>query len=141
MLDDIEAIKQVQGQYGRAVDTKDWDLLRPTVTDDFDCDTGSSGRGATKGLEAFIARVSTNPAVTIHHAVLPEIKLTSPTTATGIWAAHLFAKIPDGSAIDSYGHYHNTYEKVGGSWRLSSLKLVWLHREMRPGQPVANKSA
>jgi hypothetical protein len=136
-LDDIEAIKQVQATYGRAVDTKQWDLLRPTVTDDFDCDTGSSGRGSTVGADAFIARVKTNPALTVHHAVLPEIELTSPTTANGIWAAHLFAKAPDGSAIDSYGHYHNTYEKVAGSWRLKSLKLVWLHREIRPGQPIA----
>jgi len=136
-MDDIEAIKKVQAQYGRAADTKDWDLLRPTVTEDFDVDTGASGRGATVGLENFIARVSTNPAITVHHALLPEIELTSPTTANGIWAVHLFAKAPDGSAIDSFGHYHNTYKKVDGSWRLKSLKLVWLHREVRPGQPIA----
>jgi hypothetical protein len=35
VLDDIEAIKRIQAQYGRAADTKDWPLLRPTVTDDF----------------------------------------------------------------------------------------------------------
>ena len=131
-MNDIEAIKRVQGQYGRAADTKDWDLLRPTVTDDFDCDTGAGGRGATKGLEAFIARVGTNPAVTVHHALLPEIELTSDTTATGIWAVHLFAKMPDGTGVDAFGHYRNSYLKVDGSWRLSSLKLEWLHREIRP---------
>jgi hypothetical protein len=131
-LDDIEAIKRVQGQYGRAADTKDWQLLRPTVTDDFDCDTGAGGRGATKGLEAFIERVGTNPAVTVHHALLPEIELTSDTTASGIWAVHLFAKMPNGVGVDAFGHYHNSYVKVDGAWRLSSLKLEWLHREMRP---------
>jgi ketosteroid isomerase-like protein len=136
-LDDIEAIKQVQGRYGRAADTKDWELLRPTVTDDFHCDTGAGGRGLTTGIDAFIGRVSTNPAVTVHHALLPEIELSSPTTAIGIWAVHLFAKAPDGSVIDAYGHYHNGYRKVDGSWRLSSLRLEWLHREIRPGQPIA----
>jgi hypothetical protein len=132
-MNDIEAIKRAQAQYGRAADTKNWELLRPTVTDDFDCDTGAGGRGATKGLEAFIQRVGTNPAVTVHHALLPEIELTSDTTATGIWAVHLFAKMPDGMSVDAFGHYHNGYVKVDGAWRLRSLKLEWLHREMRPG--------
>jgi hypothetical protein len=140
-MDDIEAIKRVQGQYGRAADTKDWDLLRPTVTQDFDCDTGAGGKGATKGIDAFMARVGANPAITVHHALLPEITLTSPTTATGVWAVHLFAKTPDGSAVDAYGHYHNSYSKQDGDWRLSSLRLEWLHREIRPGQPIAGGAA
>jgi hypothetical protein len=140
-MDDIEAIKQVQGTYGRAVDTGQWDLLRTTVTDDFSVDTGAQGKGATDGLEAFIARVKTNPSITVHHAILPEITLTSDTTADGIWAAHLFAKLPDGTAIDSYGHYYNTYEKVGDAWKIKSLLLVWLHREVRPGEPLAATSA
>jgi len=135
-MDDIEAITRVQAQYGRAADTKDWALLRPTVTDDFDCDTGSGGRGASMGVEAFIERVGTNPAVTVHHALLPEIELTSPTTATGIWAVHLFAKLPDGTTVDAYGHYHNAYEKVDGSWRLALLRLHTMHREIRPGAPL-----
>ncbi|HEY6533855.1 MAG TPA: nuclear transport factor 2 family protein [Acidimicrobiales bacterium] len=132
-MDDVEAIKKVQAQYCRAADTRDWDLLRATVTEDFFCDTGSSGRGATTGVEAFIDRVGTNPTVTVHHALLPEIELTTPSTAHGIWAVHLFAKTPDGTPVDSYGHYHNTYEKTGDAWRLSRLQLEWLHREVGPG--------
>ena len=131
-MDDIEAIKRVQGQYCRAADTKDWDLLRATVTDDFSCDTGSRGQGATVGIDAFLERMHAISVVTAHHALLPEIELTSPTTATGVWAVHNFTKLPDGSAIDGYGHYHNAYEKVDGSWRLSALKLQWLHQEIRP---------
>jgi len=130
-VDDIEAIRQVKARYSRAVDTKDWDLLRTTVTDDFSCDTGSQGKGATVGADAFIERVGTNPAVTVHHALLPEIALDSPTTASGVWAAHLFTPMPDGRTVDAFGHYHDTYEKVEGAWRLRSLRLEWLHREIR----------
>jgi len=136
-LDDIEAIKRVQAQYGRAADTKNWELLRPTVTDDFHCDTGAGGRGLTDGIDAFIARVGSNPAITIHHALLPEIDLTSATTAEGVWAVHLFATMPDGAVVDAFGHYFNSYRKVDGAWRMSSLKLEMLHREIRPGQPKA----
>jgi hypothetical protein len=131
-MDDIEAIKQLKARYGRAADTRDWDLLRTTVTDDFSCDTGAQGKGATVGIDAFIARVETNPSVTVHHALLPEIELTSATTATGIWAVHLFAPISGGGTVDAFGHYYDTYEKIDGAWRLRSLRLEWLHRELRP---------
>jgi ketosteroid isomerase-like protein len=134
-MDDIEAIKQVKARYGRAADTKDFTLLRTTITDDFSCDTGARGKGATQGADAFIERVRTNPDVTVHHALLPEIELTSPSTATGMWAVHLYAQSPDGGAMDAFGHYHDTYVKVDGSWRLSSLRLEWLHAERR--QPSA----
>lgn len=133
-LDDIEAIKQVQGKFLRAADTRDGDLIRTTIIDDFYCDTGSGGRGETKGIEAFVTRVKSTPALAIHHALMPEIELTSPTTANGIWAVHMFAKTADGSVIDGFGYYNNTYVKLGKSWRVSTLRLSWLHRESRPGQ-------
>ena len=130
-MDDIEAIKQVQGRFLRAADTQDADLVRTTIIDDFYCDTGSGGRGETRGIENFVVRISTTPALAVHHALMPEIELTSPTTAKGTWAVHMFAKTPDGSAIDGYGYYNNTYEKVAGAWRLSTLRLSWLHKETR----------
>jgi hypothetical protein len=136
-VDDVEAIKVVKARYGRAADTKDWDLLRTTVTDDFSCDTGGQGRGATVGIDAFIERVASNPSVTVHHALQPEIELTSATTATGVWAAHLFATTGGGGSVDAFGHYHDTYVKVDGAWRLQSLRLEWLHREVHPPQPPA----
>jgi hypothetical protein len=129
-MEDIEAIKHVRATYGRAADVRDWELLRTTVTDGYSCDTGA---GPTVGAEAFIERVKTNPAgmTTAHHALMPEITVTSPTTATGIWAVHIMARFEDGRAVDSFGHYHDTYEKVDGQWRLSSLRLEWLHGKGR----------
>ncbi len=129
-MDDIEAIEKVKAVYGRAADTRDWDLLRTTITDDFSCDTGA---GPTIGATAFMERVRSNPTeiTTAHHAVMPEIELTSPSTATGIWAVHMMARFADGRAVDGFGHYFDTYEKVDGSWRLSSLRLKWLHGKGR----------
>lgn len=129
-IDDIEAIKHLRATYGRAADTHDFDLLRTTVTDDYSCDTGA---GPTIGAEAFIERVKSNPPnmITAHHALMPEIELTSSTTATGIWAVHIMARFDDGRAVDSFGHYHDTYRLVDGKWRLSSLRLEWLHGKGR----------
>jgi hypothetical protein len=124
-MDDIEVIKTVKATYGRAADTRNWDLLRTTITDDFSCDTGA---GPTIGADAFMERVRSNPAeiTTAHHALMPEIELTSPSTATGIWAVHMMARFADGRSTDGFGHYFDSYEKVDGSWRLSSLRLEWL---------------
>src|SRR4249920_33617 len=100
VLDDIEAIKQVQGRFLRAADTRDTELIRTTIIDDFYCDTGSGGRGETRGVENFVTRISTTPALAVHHALMPEIELTSPETATGIWAVHMFAKTADGTVVN-----------------------------------------
>jgi hypothetical protein len=140
-VDDIEAIKQVQGRFLRAADTQDADLIRTTIIDDFYCDTGSGGRGETKGIEAFVTRITTTPALAVHHALMPEIELTSPDTANGTWAVHMFAKIADGSVVDGFGYYNNTYRKVDGAWRVSTLRLSWLHRESRPGEPIRRSAA
>jgi hypothetical protein len=141
VLDDIEAIKQVQARFLRAADTRDTDLVRTTIIDDFHCDTGSAGRGATSGIEDFVIRIATTPALAVHHALMPEIELTSPDTARGIWAVHMFASTADGTVVNGFGHYDNTYVKVEGEWRLSTLKLDWLHRDFRRGQPVAKGAA
>jgi hypothetical protein len=135
-VDDIEAIKVVQARYCRAADTRDWDLLRTTVTDDFSCDTGPGGLGATVGWEAFLTRMRSVEIVTVHVALLPEIELTSDSTATGIWAAQSLARTPDGLTVETFGHYHNEYVKTDGAWRLSVLRLEMLHREIRPPAPA-----
>lgn len=136
-MDDIEAIKKVQATFLRAADTRDTDLIRTTVIDDFYCDTGSGGRGETSGVEDFVVRIATTPAIAVHHALMPEIELTSATTAKGTWAVHMFAKMTDGRVVNGFGYYNNEYAKVDDTWRVTRLILTWLHREMQAGEPAA----
>jgi hypothetical protein len=136
-LEDLEAIKRVQHTFLRAADTRDGDLIRTTVIDDFYCDTGSGGRGETRGIEAFVTRITTTPAIAVHHALMPEIDFTAPDEATGIWAVHMFAKVASGQVVHGFGHYTNTYARIDGAWRLTTLRLTWLHRETQGGEPVA----
>ncbi len=42
---------------------------------------------------------SVGPVVTVHHGHMPEIEITSPTTASGIWAMQDFLKMPEGSPL------------------------------------------
>jgi hypothetical protein len=75
--------------------------------------------------------------VTVHHGHMPELRLTSPTTATGVWAMEDELWWPEGSPIrhlHGYGHYHETYAKTPAGWRISSMRLTRLQRLLDRGE-------
>lgn len=133
-MDDIEAIKQLKARYFRTMDTKDWDGMRAVFTDDVVVDTMSSGGGVVSGGDEFIAflRSMIGDVITVHHGHMPEITLTSATSATGIWAMEDRLRWPDGTELDGYGHYHEVYEKRDGEWRIRSTTLTRLRLDARP---------
>lgn len=132
MADDIEAIKQLKARYFRTMDTKRWDEMREVFTDDVTVDTTASGGGVVTGADEFLSflRDTLADVTTVHHGHMPEIELTGPTTATGIWALQDILVWPNGMRLDGHGHYHETYEKVDGQWRISSSTLTRLHMDM-----------
>jgi uncharacterized protein (TIGR02246 family) len=130
-LAEIEAIKQLKARYFRTMDTKDWDAMRQVFTDDVVMDTSSSGGGVVTGADEFMAFLQSaiGDVVTVHHGHMPEIELTSPTTATGVWAMEDMLRWPDGSEMHAYGHYHETYVKVDGAWRIATSTLTRLRTD------------
>ena len=131
MDDDIEAIRRLKARYFRTMDTKDWDGMREVFTDDVIIDTSESGGDVVRGADAFMAflRDVLAGTVTVHQGHMPEIDVTSPTTATGIWALNDIVIWPNGMRLDGYGHYHETYEKGADGWRITSSKLTRLHTD------------
>jgi uncharacterized protein (TIGR02246 family) len=132
-VDDLEAIRQLKARYFRTMDTKDWDGMRRVFTDDVVIDTTESGGDVVGGADAFIAFLQEviGDAVTVHQGHMPEIELTSNTTATGIWALHDIVIWPTGIRLDGYGHYHETYEKGEDGWRIRSSRLTRLHTDFQ----------
>jgi uncharacterized protein (TIGR02246 family) len=133
-VDDIEAIKQLKARYFRTMDAKDWDAMRRVFTDDVVMDTTSSGGGVVTGADEFITflRGVIGDVVTVHHGHMPEIDLTSPTTASGVWAMEDMLRWPDGTELHGYGHYHETYEKRDDGWRIKTSTLTRLRVDMTP---------
>ncbi|HZP27656.1 MAG TPA: nuclear transport factor 2 family protein [Acidimicrobiia bacterium] len=134
----IEEIKQLKARYFRTMDTKDWDGFAAVFAPDAVMDMSgemrdgtTEGEGITRGnteIAAFV-RGAVHPVETVHHGHMPEIEITSPTTARGIWAMEDMLRWPAGSPIRSmhgYGHYHETYEKVGGRWLIKTITLTRL---------------
>jgi hypothetical protein len=67
---------------------------------------------------------------TVHQVHAPEIELTSATTARGIWALEDVVRLAPGVNLRGYGHYHETYEKIDGQWRITSSKLTRLREDI-----------
>ena len=130
-MDDLEAIRQLKARYFRTMDTKDWSGMRQVFTDDVVMDTSSSGGGVISGADEFMAFLSKtlDGVITVHHGHMPEIEITSPTTARGIWAMQDLLVWPNGTRMFAFGHYHETYRKTNEAWRIASSTLTRLHTE------------
>jgi len=130
---DVEAIKQLKARYFRTLDTKDWAAMRQVFTDDVVMDTSASPGGTVvAGADEFLVflRGVIGDVTTVHHGHTPEIELTSASTARGSWAMEDMLRWPDGRQMHGYGHYHETYQRVGNGWliktsRLTRLRVDW----------------
>jgi hypothetical protein len=135
----IEEIKQLKARYFRCLDTKDWVCFEVVFTPDAVIDfRWASGQEEDQtaiihGASSFttFARQRLAAITTIHHGFMPEIELTSPTTARGIWAMEDILLSPAEVATPvefrhGYGHYHETYEWSDRGWRIKTLKLTRL---------------
>jgi 3-phenylpropionate/cinnamic acid dioxygenase small subunit len=131
-LEDVEAIKQLKARYFRTIDSKDWDALTDVFTDDVVIDTTASGGNVVTGAVPFVAflREAIGDVVTVHHGHTAEIEVTSPSTATGVWAMEDQLRWPDGRELRGYGHYHETYEKTGGGWRIKTSTLTRVRMDL-----------
>lgn len=136
-MGDIEAIRQLKARYFRLMDTKQWDEMRSVFTADVRVDVSADGAGQFDGVDAFMAMLepTLRGVVSVHHGHMPEITLTSATTASGIWAMEdrLYFPPETGMAeLHGAGHYHETYEKIDGEWRIASMTLTRLRVDITP---------
>ena len=130
----IESIKQLKARYCRFLDTKDWAAWRTLFSDDFVSDTAEAGGKLIVGADDFVAftrkNIGRRSQATAHQVHAPEIELTSPTTARGVWALQDVVRFGPGVNLVGYGHYHETYEELAGRWLIKSSKLTRLREDI-----------
>ena len=127
---EIEAIKRLKARYFRHMDQKDWDAWGQVFAVDAVLEVPEVDMVVT-GREEIVASVSGAlvGTQTVHHGHMPEIELTGPDTATGIWAMEDYVDWGEGRAFRGYSHYHEHYVKVGGTWQIEAMKLQRLRRD------------
>jgi uncharacterized protein (TIGR02246 family) len=133
---DIEAIKRLKARYFRAVDSKDVASWRELFTEDATFQAlGRTRRGRDEIVEH--SGLVHPDLITVHHGHMPELEITGPATATGVWAMYDHAQMTDAEGstytADGYGHYHETYVKRDGRWLIASLRLTRLRLEFSDG--------
>jgi hypothetical protein len=144
-LSAIEAIKQLKAAYFTAIDSKDTSACAALFTDDAVIDirgaiTPTEGRMPDLVLEAhdkhalmtggrsfaeFLAAAGAS-FDSVHHGFTPEIKILSESTARGVWPMEDRLWFHRGSCelLHGFGHYLERYLKVGGVWKIASMKIT-----------------
>jgi uncharacterized protein (TIGR02246 family) len=128
----IEAIKKLKARYFRCIDTKDWNGMREVYARDAVMNDEES-RSLWHGREEIVAGLEhwLSQAITVHHGHMPEIELTGPGEARGIWSMFDLVDHPE-FRLEGHGHYHERYVIEDGAWRIAELRLSRLRVTRTP---------
>ena len=129
----IENIRALKARYFRLMDTKQWDELADVFTPDMQV-ISPGGQVWLSGGPAFAAslRNSLERSVSVHQGFTAEIEIIDADNATGIWAMQDIIEWENGhpregwKSIIGRGHYHETYRRTEGIWRIATLSLTRL---------------
>lgn len=123
-LQEIEAIKRLKYKYVRCLDQKRWAELAECFTEDATSAYGDgkfSYAGRAQIMEFLRSALDPPNMISSHKVHQPEIDLTSPTTATGIWALEdTVIETNANITIRGAAFYRDEYVKVDGRWKIKS---------------------
>jgi hypothetical protein len=134
----IEAIKRLKARYFRTLDLRLWPEFGLVFARHAHLEVPEAAM-VVDGRDAIVGAVSSSlvGARTVHHGHMPEIEITGPDTARGIWAMFDFVDFgPAGDrprGLKGFGHYHEDYVVEDGEWRIQSLRLSRLRIDPLPG--------
>ena len=143
----IERIRQLKARYFRGVDCCDGELVKAVLAVDCVlnymgcCTDPKSGRDFIPAMNVILRGrhswhsdgLSSIGIVSVHQGHNFEIEFTSDTAAKGIWSMTDRLFFPPGgefSLMTGYGHYHETYEKVGDDWKIKTTHITRIRVEV-----------
>ena len=147
----IEEIRQIPLRYCRCVSQKDWDCWKDLFAPDFYYDVPKLGRfQGPDGIVDFLRSVGPYDRISsVFHSHGAEIELLSRTKARGVWGADYMFYYPPGGKFPTtgkelmapgeqthtYTYYYQTYEKIGGKWKIKTSDHITndLRRDSGPG--------
>jgi hypothetical protein len=133
-LQEIEAIKRLKYRYCRCLDEKRWEEMAHCFTEDATAAYGD-GKYSFTGREAIMQflrdALAGHHMITAHRVHQPEIDLTSPITATGIWGLDdIVIETKANIVIRGAAFYHDEYAKLGSQWKIRHTGYQRLYEEM-----------
>lgn len=137
-LNAIEQIQRLKARYFRCMDTKDWAGLEGVFGPDSVMDMRGENRTGGPAEDQYhtgaanivrFMRSHIENVTTVHHGHTPEIDITGPDSAKGIWAMEDMLRWPEGAPLKwlhGFGHYHETYRHDGNRWYILTTTLTRL---------------
>lgn len=143
----VESIRQLKARYFRGVDTGDGELVRSILAEDCEldyigcCTDPKSGQDFMPAMNVVLKGRSAWKSdafekaniVSVHQGHQADVEITGENTARAIWAFSDRFFLPPGapfSRLTGYGHYHDTYEKSDGEWKLKTTRITRLRVEV-----------
>lgn len=145
----IEEIKQLKSSYFRALDTKDWELIRHIFSSQPSADyRGAVDEGDQSGT---VANAVNTEVLTSRDAIAdglrdalagcksshlggnPEISISADGMAKGVWAMQdwlWFEQSTPRVRLRGHGHYHNSFIREDGVWKIHTLRLTRVNVEV-----------
>jgi SnoaL-like domain len=135
-LVELELIKRLKYRYARCLDLKRWDEIASCFTDDAVA-AYSGGNYSFEGREAIVEFLRRSMGAETFHSSHkmhhPEIELTGPTTATGVWALDDVVVMTDFQlTIRGCSFYEDEYVKAAGEWRIRRTGYRRVFEEIQP---------
>ncbi len=136
----LERIKRVKYRYMRCLDQKRWSELETCLTEDAVAEY-SGGKYTFHGRDAILdflrrsmGRESFHSSHRVHH---PEIDLTGPTTAVGVWALEdTVVETALEITIRGSAFYEDEYVRRDGEWLIARTGYRRIFEELQPRSSV-----
>jgi hypothetical protein len=144
---EVEAIKRLKYRYCRCLDLKRWDELEQCLAEDATSSYGD-GKYSFTGRAAIMAflrdALGPHTMISSHRVHHPEIDLTGPTTARGVWALEDVVIVTGADlTIRGSAFYTDEYVKVDGEWRIrhTGYERIYEETESRADIPSLRLTA
>lgn len=135
MNDDLvlmNLIRDRKAKYCRFVDTKRWDELATLLVEEprlrfFDTEGGLLYEFDSAEKWIALMKDYLKGARTIHQVHNSEIEIVSENEVRAIWSMEDYLILAEGegrpASQHGYGHYHEVWKLVEGSWRIAEIEL------------------
>jgi 3-phenylpropionate/cinnamic acid dioxygenase small subunit len=138
---DSDEIVAVQVRYARAVDTRDWPLLRTCFAEDVTADYGDIG--AWRGVDdlvRFMEEAHAGMGPTQHHLsnFLVEVTDDRASSVTYVHAVTVLASHPD-HWIDTIGNYEDDLRRASDGWRIADRRFRTTRTLVSPALTPASR--
>lgn len=125
---DFEELKQLKARYMRYRDLKKWDEWKELFTDDLRFESEHNPHSFTSS-DALVEAVKSGMSLsdTVHMGHMPELWMTGPDSATGIWGIeYIINEMQDGRRVtrNGFGFYHEQYVRRDGRWLFASIRVL-----------------